>query len=338
LIDLKDSFKQQLAKQTSKLNSNFNFIQQQQQQIIREEEKEEPNTFKLPIDEQLLFSFNRVLYSLMKSMPHFLCLSYVTMKLSSMFFKQLCKSYSMKNFIIKKMKKAFKIDHKHRNTKNLLAIQLNNTKYNLYYEKKQQFQQHQQQIKSTSNDQFNEKERIRKMIDNYLAFNRQLFKTELNSFENVYVKNILNNHSNYSEFKETKTFRSSFLDLIFDCNFQFSTRLICTYTVCFTLLYYLTCFLLFYGTVLIDLIYLPSAYKWVIYLSTCFTSFICAIQLIQSLIQFKRHLCILYKGETRDESTIININLNNNYKTLHQQQKNQIKQNKVSHFAFLSLF
>lgn len=85
---------------------------------------------------------------------------------------------------------------------------------------------------------------------------------------------------------------------LFDDNFRFSTRIVCTYTVCFTVLYYLTCFLIFYGSIFIDMIYLPPIYKKSIVLSTFLTSSICLVQLILSMKQFKLHLKSLYKGKS----------------------------------------
>jgi hypothetical protein len=95
-----------------------------------------------------------------------------------------------------------------------------------------------------------------------------------------------------------KYFPKGWIDWIIDQNFRFSTRIVCTYTVCFTVLYYLTCFSTFYGSIFVDLIFLPSIYKISIFGSTLITSLICFCQLILSMKQFKLHLTSLYKGDS----------------------------------------
>jgi len=79
-------------------------------------------------------------------------------------------------------------------------------------------------------------------------------------------------------------------------HFRYSTRIVCTYTVCFTLVYYLTCSLIFYGCVFIDMIYFPWIYKASIIVSTLLSSIICFVQLSLSMKQFRLHLRSLYAG------------------------------------------
>ena len=80
--------------------------------------------------------------------------------------------------------------------------------------------------------------------------------------------------------------------------FRFSTHVVCTYTVCFTVLYYLTCFLIFYGCAFVDMLALPAAYKRAVVASALLTAIVCAVQLVLSLRELKRHLRALYSGDS----------------------------------------
>lgn len=86
------------------------------------------------------------------------------------------------------------------------------------------------------------------------------------------------------------------MNKIIDGNFRYSIRTVCTYTVCFTVLYYFTCFFCFYSSIFIDLIYFPPVYKEFLSSSALLTSFVCFVQLTLSLRQFKHHLKSLYQG------------------------------------------
>jgi len=209
----------------------------------------------LPIDEpevdtKFLFSTNRIIYTIVKSLPHFYCLSYVTIRLTATFAKMLYKRFYSKNQLIdsKRSLQGHYVD--------------------LIYTKKCIYGQIKQGERASQNSA---------------------------SFEEKYVRNLFLKNSFYF-IKKT-----SWLDRIkakfsFNDNFRFSTRVVCSYTVCFTVLYYLTCFMIFYGSIFIDLIYMPGLYKYAIVFSTCATSLICSIQLTLSMRKFKVHLKSLYKG------------------------------------------
>ena len=48
------------------------------------------NTNEIPIDARLLFSTSRIVYSIVKSLPHFFCLSYVTIRLTAALIETIC--------------------------------------------------------------------------------------------------------------------------------------------------------------------------------------------------------------------------------------------------------
>jgi hypothetical protein len=199
------------------------------------------------IDTNYLFSTSRIVYSLVKSLPHFFCLSYVTIRFTATLYFMIYQRFN---------KNSTSLIVKHRN-------------FNLIYSKIQN--------KSESSSNFD------------IRYVRNLFnktkkpKPWIISIEktNKIIASIKN---------KSKSF------IYNDDYFRFSTRIVCTFTVCFTLLYYLTCFLIFYGSIFIDLIYFPYVYKNAIIISTCITSFICFSQLIISMKQFKLHLTSLYMG------------------------------------------
>ena len=113
------------------------------------------------------------------------------------------------------------------------------------------------------------------------------------SFEERYVQNILKQNENTQTKRTTRNCFSQFKD---DTNFRFSTRVTSTYTVCFTVLFYMTCLLSFYGSIFVDMLYLPPIYARTLIVSAFFAAFICATQLILSLRSLKHHLTTLYKG------------------------------------------
>ena len=218
--------------------------------ILKNGVKSEPLMTKsdqMSFDANFLFSPNRILYSIIKSLPHFFCLSYVSVKLTA----------SLGKMIYSKIKKKNK--------------QSNKKYYERYFDQKYV-------LGSIGESDFS-----------YKVYNQIVSKNQLN-FEDRYVKNL------FKKSNKQNNFIKRYLSLIFDQNFCFSTRVVCTYTVCFTVLYYFNCFLIFYGSIFVDLIYLPCAYKKSILFSCLFTSTICAIQLILSIRQFKTHLKNLYKG------------------------------------------
>ena len=194
------------------------------------------------IDTNYLFSTSRIVYSLIKSLPHFFCLSYVTIRFTATLYFMIYQRFN---------KNSTSLIVKHRN-------------FNLIYSKIQN--------KNESNSNFD------------IRYVRNLFnktkkpKTWIISIEktNKIIASIRN--------------KSKSCFIYNDDYFRFSTRIVCTFTVCFTLLYYLTCFLIFYGSIFIDLIYFPYVYKNALIISTCITSFICFSQLIISMKQFKLHL------------------------------------------------
>jgi hypothetical protein len=123
------------------------------------------------------------------------------------------------------------------------------------------------------------------------------------NFEDSYVSNLLKNSE--------KDKKSSKCCWSWDQNFRFSTRIICTYTVCFTILFYLTCFIIFYGIIFVDLLYLPHIYKYILFSSALTSSLVCFVQLILSLNQFKIHLKMLYKGKNISHMCNANFYSNN---------------------------
>ncbi|CAF1062146.1 unnamed protein product [Brachionus calyciflorus] len=217
--------------------------------------KYDHNNDQIPLDANVLFSSNRVLYTVVKSLPHFFCLSYITVKISSTLFIKLFRCIQ-----------KFKENRKKANSNNYYFDQefvINSrNNYELIYTK--------------IYDKLNLSKNIKEM-----------------SFEEKYVRNLF---LRPTSFKPSNYFYK-YLDFIFDENFRFSTRILCTYTVCFTVLYYFNCFLIFYGSIFIDLIYLPSTYKYSMFFSTLFTSIICVVQLLLNIKKLKYQIQLLYKGK-----------------------------------------
>ena len=185
------------------------------------------------LDINLLFSSNRIWYTIIKSLPHFFCLSYVTIKLSAS-----CVKMVHKKIFGKKRREIFKDDYY--GQKYVVNM---STSYDLVYTK----------------------------IYNQLNKEKHMPK----SFEDRYVKNLFQ-----STPKQSKNFSNKYFGLLIDANFRFSTRIICTYTVCFTVLFNFNCFLIFYGSVFLDMIFLPPFYKNSLFFSALMTSSTCTVQLI----------------------------------------------------------
>ncbi len=202
------------------------------------------------VDTKFLFSTNRIIYTIVKSLPHFYCLSYVTIRLTATFVKKFYKRFYSKNKSIRSKKTC------------------QGQYVDLIYTKKCVY------------GQIKKGERPKQVSA---------------SFEEKYVRNLFLKSSFYF-IKKTNWYDRVKAKLSFNDNFRFSTRVVCSYTVCFTVLYYLTCFMVFYGSIFIDLIYMPVVYKYAIIFSTCAASVICIVQLTLSMQKFKVHLKSLYKG------------------------------------------
>ena len=203
------------------------------------------------IDTTFLFSTNRIVYTIAKSLPHFFCLAYVTVRLSATFVKMVHK----------------KLCARQRSNLTRPVLVDSKTYVDLIYTKKQIYGQIRSGHRPTKNL----------------------------SFEDRYVRNLfLRNGFHFIK-------KMSWLDrlkqkLSKTDNFRFSTRVVYSYTVCFTVLYYLTCSFIFYGSIFIDLIYWPVVYKYALLFSATVTSFISIVQLLLSMRQHKIHLKSLYKG------------------------------------------
>ena len=239
---------------------------------------------QVPVDTQLLFSTSRIVYSIVKSLPHFFCLSYVTIRLTAALFEAVYFKLRKVGVLSSSKKKKQKNEPKTYEYSNYVidtnSLNANmNKKLNLIY------------TKMTPEDTYTNYSSL--IIRNRLN-NIEYLRKSKPSFEERYVKSLFKNSARVKP--NEKGLKLYFFGWIFDENFRFSTRAVCTYTVCFTVLYYLTCFLMFYGSIFVDMIYLPSIYKQTIVLSTCVTSLICLVQLVLSIKQFKLHLKSLYKG------------------------------------------
>ena len=122
-------------------------------------------------------------------------------------------------------------------------------------------------------------------------------------FNQNYNKNNINCATDHQNHRQHHQLSNSFEDeyvrdllALRPTSFRFSTRVLCTYTVCFTVLYYMTCFLVFYGSIVIDMIHMPSAYKRSLVASALLAASVCVAQLLLSMRQLKLHLTSLYKG------------------------------------------
>jgi hypothetical protein len=281
---------------------------------------------ELPIDANLLFSTNRIIYTIVKCLPHFFCLSYVTIRLSSFLILRIYKKLSKKLNQINSSTCGFNSNshssviqtynknYEYLERDYIVNSNLSSTmkrKYNLIYAKK-----FVSSSASGSNSASSIKGKLTNLYSKMVIQKQQMLyesptttyiaKYTL-SFEDRYVRNLLNKSKTSEELDEKREAKSKLMrflskftwfNWVSDENFRFSTRIVCTYTVCFTVLYYLTCFLVFYGSIFIDLIYLPNFYKHTLALSTCLTSLVCFVQLVLGMRQFKTHLQSLYKGQS----------------------------------------
>jgi hypothetical protein len=254
---------------------------------------------QIPIDANLLFSTNRIIYTIIKSLPHFFCLSYVTIRLTAAFFVLFRKKFNKYFFVfpICNQNKSLNTETMDKSyayyEKNLIIDSKLSKDYNLIYTKKN--------LASKISNIYS-KIVVQKQDDRQTY----LFKKYPLSFEDRYVKNLFKNDDDcqkkysHNKFRILLNYVTKHFGWFKDESFRFSTRMVCTYTVCFTVLYYLTCFVIFYGGIFVDMIYLPPIYKQSIITSTIFTSIICLIQLILSMKQFKIHLKSLYKGTSNN--------------------------------------
>jgi microcompartment protein CcmK/EutM len=221
--------------------------------------KQQPSSQPSTTDFRFLFSQNRILYTIVKSLPHFFSLSYVTVRFS------LACALKVTSFISNQIEKrqkaklpgsALNAQQKTINTK----LKISNRIYDLVYTTQES------KARRSHRDESH----------------HQL------SFEDRYVRNRLRTRRTAKIPNKSEIFR-------------FSTRIVCTYTVCFTVLYYLTCFFTFYGFVFVEMIYFPVVYKQTILLSAVLTSLTCCVQLCLSLRQFRSHLIGLYQGKSGRE-------------------------------------
>ena len=266
-----------------KLNLNFNFIKNIQlffvnynsikNGIFEFEQKQHQNDF----NSRLLFSTSRIVYTIVKCLPHFFCLSFVAIRITASLVKLIydrvkdlkCKSLRKREYnekTVKNTKRCFNKNIDYLNyAQNVVNWKFKNTQIQLPITKT-----------------------ISKFENNYIF-----------TFEDRYVNNLLRAHKMTSSSPENKsTFFKRINQYIWpnDINFRFSTRVICTYTVCFTLVYYLTCFLMFYSLLIIDLLALNDFYKTSTIVSILLTTLVTFIQLFISLKKFRIHLISLYKG------------------------------------------
>ena len=248
---------------------------------------QDTNTFKMSdsnieqeISTNLLFSTSRILYTTMKSLPHFMSLSYVTVRLSMTVIKRLNIKFSQ--FSVR-LKNRCKINEK----TDLIVdtkTKIQNKVINFIYVKKYSID---------AEESYSDDEKYGQC--------RQISL----SFEDKYVKHLFENTSKVIPKEKCDSiilflvnfFIEKLQKLKNNSSFRFSTRIVCTYTVCLTVLYYLTCFLAFYGSIFIDLIFLPNTYKYSISFSAFGTSIYCLFQLVLSLRQIKLHLKSLYRGK-----------------------------------------
>jgi hypothetical protein len=215
----------------------------------------------------LLFSPKRIIFSLVKSLPHFFCLAYITMQLTFALIRTFINNLSTMS-----KKQCFRQNNTNTNTNN------NNSTFNQYY-----------------------------LYNNNLIYTRKLTPSSIKSsklkkhksFEEHYVYNVFNrititnnNSSNNNNNVLMRLFKFNNPGNIF----RYSTRVISTYTICFTVLFYMTCLISFYGSIFVDMLYLPSIYAHTLIVGALVTSFVCALQLCMSLLALKRHLTLMYKG------------------------------------------
>ena len=258
-----------------KLNLNFSFIKSIQLFFINynnlkngvfEFENKQQNDFNT----RLLFSTSRIVYTIVKCLPHFFCLSFVAIRITASLVKLTYEKIKDLKCRIKKNKENAKKRKCFNNNVDFLNYAQNAVNW---------------QFKSLIPSA------VKYQLDNNYIF----------TFEDRYVNNLLK--ANKRNLKEDEVANKSRLTKWLhryiwpdDIHFRYSTRVICTYTVCFTLIYYLTCFLMFYSFLIIDLLTLNDFYKTSTIVSILLTTFITFLQLFISLKKFRLHLISLYKG------------------------------------------
>jgi hypothetical protein len=213
---------------------------------------------------RLLFSPQRIIFSLIKSLPHFFCLSYVTVCLTCALMRALI--VNVKHWRMKPEEKTMSLVYEYYSSSS-------NRAFNLIYTRKE---------------------------NTYLT-NACRSRTKEQSFEERYIENL------FKQQKPSKTTKNLFCHHNND-SFRFSTRIISTYTVCFTVLFYFTCLLSFYGSIFVDMLYLPPFYSRTLIASSFVTAFICGLQLILSMRSLKSHLIYLYKGSSFTSSLTSKVN------------------------------
>ena len=220
---------------------------------------------------KILFSPQRIIFSLIKSLPHFFCLSYVTVCLTCALVRACM--YKYKYCRMKPEEKTMSLIYEYY-TASASATSNRGLPFNLIYTRKIQ-------------------------DSNKMAH----FSHARLSFEERYISNLFKQQQQQQhKIEEKKSFLIFKLFNKNDLKFRFSTRVISTYTVCFTVLFYFTCLLSFYGSIFVDMLYLPSCYAYTLIASSILTSIVCGIQLMLSLNSLKIHLTYLYKGHCSLES------------------------------------
>jgi len=136
-------------------------------------------------------------------------------------------------------------------------------------------------------------------------------KLKHRSFEEHYVYNVFNRINVNNKSKDNILMRLFKFNTNNNNNnnniFRYSTRVISTYTICFTVLFYMTCLIAFYGSIFVDMLYLPSIYAHTLIVGALVTSLVCALQLVMSLLALKRHLTSMYKGIQQVEKNKYNL-------------------------------
>lgn len=235
-----------------KLNINFDVLLSFQKILIQIRDFHQAKP-----DNKLLFSTNRIIYSVVKCLPHFYCLSYVCIRLTLAFFQAIL------------TRKQQKLTDNYE-TNDFQFINPNK------WPRKNRFLLH----------------RSSESIDEKLTFEEKYVQILL-----AKPKFSLKLNENWSE-KLSKIIKND--------NFRYSTRVICSYTVCFTVLYYLTCFIIFYGSIFIDFILLPQLFKQALVVSSIISLLMAFYQLLMSLYKFKKHMIAMYKGKSTLNTRISN--------------------------------
>lgn len=269
-----------------KLNLNFNFIKNIQlffinynnikNGVLEFEQNQQQNDF----NSRLLFSTSRIIYTIVKCLPHFFCLSFVAVRITANLVK-----------LIYDRIKDIKYKIRNANEENTMCV----TKRRNYLNQNVDYLNYGQNIvnwkfKNSPMQTEISKKTVCKLGNNYIF-----------SFEDRYVNALLKSKKRFSiaDKEIKKSLISNFIDKFIwsnDIHFRYSTRVICTYTVCFTLVYYLTCFLMFYSLLIIDLLSLNKFYKTSTIVSILLTTLVTFVQLFVSLKKFRIHLISLYKG------------------------------------------